>query len=101
MKHSIYILAIMIFFGAISESYCAVGEGITYQGTIRKDGAIYTGQIDAIFRITNQDGSAEYWTSGSTTVYVNGGLFRYILGSPNETQFNAIAWRDISPYIET
>ncbi|MBU4492734.1 MAG: hypothetical protein KKD69_09785, partial [Euryarchaeota archaeon] len=72
-----------------------------YQGTIRKDSAIYTGQIDAVFRITNQDGSIEYWTSGSTTVYVNGGLFRYILGSPNEAQFNAIQWLNIDPYIET
>jgi len=79
----------------------ALPQGIMYQGTLRKDGAIYTGQVNAVFRITNQDGSVEYWTSGSTSVYVNGGLFRYKLGSPNESQFNSIPWPAISPYVET
>ena len=101
MKHLIYILTIIIFFGAVSELYCAAPEGITYQGTIRKDGAIHTGQINAMFRITSQDGATEYWTSGSTTVYASGGLFRYVLGTPNEAQFNAVPWSVITPYIET
>ncbi|MCG2725878.1 MAG: dissimilatory sulfite reductase D family protein, partial [Elusimicrobia bacterium] len=67
------IFSILVLFSICGELYCAVPCGIIYQGTIRKDSAIYTGQIDAVFRITNQDGSIEYWTSGSTTVYVNGG----------------------------
>ncbi|MEW6042333.1 MAG: hypothetical protein AB1633_12515, partial [Elusimicrobiota bacterium] len=81
-------------------SSAGVPERITYQGTLRKDGAIYTGTVSMQFEITNQDGSIIYWASGSTDVYVSAGLFRYPLGTPNEPQFQAIKWYEIDPYVK-
>jgi len=82
-----------------SLAYAGAPKSITYQGTLRKAGAIYTGAVPMEFRITNADGSVIYWASGSTAVYVTAGLFRYPLGTPNEAQFAAIPWSSASPYI--
>ncbi len=79
--------------------YAGAPQRITYQGTLRKAGAIYTGTAPMEFKITNTDGSVIYWTSGSTGVYVSAGLFRYPLGTPNEAQFAAIPWGTASPYV--
>ncbi|MCX5786845.1 MAG: hypothetical protein NTX59_14275 [Elusimicrobia bacterium] len=77
----------------------AVPQGIIYQGTLRKDGAIYTGTVPMKFRITNADGGQEYWTSGSTDVAVSAGLFRYVLGTP-AGNFANIDWQTFTPYVE-
>ncbi|MDO8803472.1 MAG: hypothetical protein Q7R35_03490, partial [Elusimicrobiota bacterium] len=74
-------------------------QNIIYQGTLRHDGALYTGALPMEFNITNADGSLVYWTSGSTDVYVSGGLFKYPLGTPNEAQFDAIPWSAVTPYV--
>ena len=57
-----------IGFLAGSLAYAGAPKSITYQGTLRKAGAIYTGAVPMEFRITNADGSVVYWTSGSTSV---------------------------------
>ena len=80
--------------------FAVAPANISYQGTLRKSGILHTGSVPMEFRITSAGGVTVYWTSGSTAVYVNGGLFRYPLGTPNETQFAAIPWAGITPYVQ-
>ncbi|MBU2573448.1 MAG: hypothetical protein KKH28_05170, partial [Elusimicrobia bacterium] len=84
----------------LSAAEAAVPGKISYQGTLRKDGILYAGTVAMEFRITNSNGGTVYWTSGSTDVYVSGGLFRYTLGTPNETSFAAIQWPAIDAYMQ-
>ncbi|HCC48813.1 MAG TPA: hypothetical protein DEQ38_11965 [Elusimicrobia bacterium] len=73
---------------------------LSYQGTLRKDGRLFSGTVAMEFQITGADGTADYWHSNSTDVAVSTGLFRYPLGTPNEAAFAAIAWKDITPYVK-
>ncbi|MBI4802233.1 MAG: hypothetical protein HY796_06880 [Elusimicrobia bacterium] len=84
---------------ALSAAEAAVPGKLSYQGTLRKDGILYTGTVVMEFKITNAAGNYDYWTSGSTEIYVSGGLFRYTLGIPNEVAFAAISWGNIEPYV--
>ncbi|MDO8805777.1 MAG: hypothetical protein Q7R35_15260, partial [Elusimicrobiota bacterium] len=79
-------------------AYAATPAALSYQATLRKNGALFNGTAAMEFRVTGADGTV-YWTSGSTDVVVTAGLFRYALGSPNEAQFAAIPWGDITPYV--
>ncbi|MDA8244948.1 MAG: hypothetical protein M0025_12625, partial [Elusimicrobia bacterium] len=85
---------------AAGAAYSAAPASLSYQGTLRKDGRLFNGTAAMEFRITDQAGVTEYWTSGSTDVAVSTGLFRYALGSPNEAQFASIVWKDIAPYVQ-
>ena len=96
----LFVLAGLWMAGFSAFLSAATPQGIIYQGTLRKDGTIYTGSVPMIFTITNSGESATYWTSGSTDVYVSAGLFRYLLGTPNETNFAAIDWQAINPYLK-
>ena len=74
-----------------------------YQGTLRKRGAAFTGNATFTFRLTNQAGTEQYWTSGSTVVAVSGGLFRYPLGvtsTGGDGGFWSVPWSTGSPHIE-
>ncbi|MEK6543751.1 MAG: hypothetical protein AABZ44_04885, partial [Elusimicrobiota bacterium] len=78
----------------INVANAQVPDGITYQGTLREGGVAITGTRNMVFKITNADGSTQYWTSGSTAIYVTRGLFSLTL-SPS-----GVSWHSITPYIE-
>ena len=82
------------------QAWAASPSKVSYQGTLRKDGRLFSGTASMEFRVVNADASAEYWNSGSTAVVVSTGLFRYPLGTPNSAQFAAINWKDITPYVQ-
>ncbi|MGD9642338.1 MAG: beta strand repeat-containing protein [Elusimicrobiales bacterium] len=88
-------LAVLLSAGA----YAATPGLISYQGTLRKDGRLFSGTVTMEFKITDASGDTEYWSSGSTDVVVSTGLFRYPLGTPDEAAFALIAWKDITPYV--
>ena len=85
---------------ALASASAAVPERISYQGTLRKDGILFSGTVPMEFRVTNANGGIVYWTSSSTDVVVSGGLFRYTLGSPNEAAFEAVQWNQVDAYVQ-
>ena len=92
--------AVLIFLGFCAAASAAVPGALSYQGTLRNNGALVTATVAMEFRITSADGLTQYWTSDSTNVAVSAGLFRYTLGTPNAAQFAAIPWKDITPYVQ-
>ena len=99
-RYGAALAALLIFSGLCARTDAAVPGTLSYQGTLRNNGALVTGTVAMEFRITSADGVTQYWTSGSTNVPVSAGLFRYALGIPNEAQFAAIPWKDITPYVQ-
>jgi len=99
-RYGAALAALLIFSGLCARTHAAVPGTLSYQGTLRNNGALVTGTVAMEFRITSADGLTQYWTSGSTNVPVSAGLFRYALGIPNEAQFAAIPWKDITPYVQ-
>jgi len=89
----------ILFLTGINKLWSAPDKSIVYQGTLRKDGKVITGNVNMEFNIVDDSGNKVYWTSGSTVVYVNRGLFRYKIGIDNKAQFDNIPWGDITPYI--
>ena len=83
-------LAVLLLSGG---AYAATPGLISYQGTLRKDGRLFSGTVPMVFSITDASGDTEYWSSGSTGVVVSTGLFRYPLGTPNEAAFALIRGR--------
>ncbi len=73
---------------------------ILYQGSLTQNGAPVSGSVSMTLRLSSCDGASQYWTSGSTTVSVANGLFRYPLGTPNESAFQAIDWAQAAPCVE-
>ncbi|MBI4351407.1 MAG: hypothetical protein HY550_08210 [Elusimicrobia bacterium] len=101
IKHGLAAAAALAFlFLAGVQTFAASPAQVSYQGTLRKNGVLFSGTAAMEFRITNADGSAVYWASGSTDVVVSTGLFRYALGSPNEVDFGNIVWKEITPYVQ-
>lgn len=97
------LVASLIALALALEPAFAAPQKILYQGTLRRSGAIFSGDAAFLFRITDEAGSAQYWTSGSTVVAVTGGLFRYPLGVTSaglDGGFPAIDWANITPYVE-
>ncbi|NLH39840.1 MAG: hypothetical protein GX445_07240, partial [Elusimicrobia bacterium] len=94
----ISVLVAILFLTGNNKLWSAPDKSIIYQGTLRKDGKVITGNVKMEFKIVDGSGT-EYWTSGSTVVYVNRGLFRYQIGIDNKDVFNSIPWGDITPYI--
>lgn len=83
-----------VFLAAHIAGAAAVPGQITYQGTLRDNGVPVTGPKTMIFRITDQAGTAVYWSSGQTMVNVDRGYFATAL-SPT-----GVNWQNITPYIE-
>ncbi|MFA5161834.1 MAG: hypothetical protein WC421_06275, partial [Elusimicrobiales bacterium] len=81
-------------------SFAAPPEGVTYQGTLRSNSAVFNGKTHMVFRITDHTGGPTYWTSGEVEVTVSKGVFRYILGLKNPAVFASINWQAIDPYLE-
>ena len=101
IKHGIAAAAALVLLLITGPAIFAASPGrVSYQGTLRKNGILFSGATTMQFRLTNADGSSVYWTSGSTDVVVSTGLFRYALGSPNEVDFAAISWKEITPYVQ-
>ena len=71
----------------------SVPNQITYQGTLKQVGLPATGTYIMQFRLTNADGTTQYWTSGDVSVSVNNGLFSTLLNPTAD-------WQNLSPYIE-
>lgn len=92
--------AALAILAAAPQAWAASPSKVSYQGTLRKDGRLFSGTASMEFRVVNADASTEYWNSGSTDVVVSTGLFRYPLGTPNSAQFAAIAWKDVTPYVQ-
>lgn len=101
IKHGLAAAAALAFlFITGVQTFAAPPGQVSYQGTLRKNGVLFSGAAAMEFRVTNADGSVVYWTSGSTDVVVSTGLFRYGLGSPDEAGFAAIVWKEINPYVQ-
>lgn len=64
---------------------------ITYQGTLKERGVPVNGSRTMLFRLTNENGSRVYWSSGNIPVTVTQGLFAAIL-SPS-----SIDWQQEDP----
>ncbi|MCX5787252.1 MAG: hypothetical protein NTX64_01905, partial [Elusimicrobia bacterium] len=97
--------AFLLAFVAPAHAASSTPQQFVYQGTLRRSGAIYTGTATFNFSIFDAPvGGSLYWTSGSTVVYVSGGLFRYPLGVPGPTgtaaSLSSINWGAITPYVE-
>jgi len=101
IKHGIAAAAALALLLVTGAAVFAASPGrVSYQGTLRKNGVLFSGTTQMEFRITNADASVSYWNSGSTDVVVSTGLFRYPLGSPNESTFDSIVWKEITPYVQ-
>jgi microcystin-dependent protein len=72
----------------------AMPSEINYQGTLKEKGLPADGTHQMLFRLTNQDGTQVYWSSGQMAVTVTKGLFSARL-SPT-----GVDWETISPYME-
>ncbi len=92
-------IVVAALFAACGVASAAVPGLISYQGTLRKDGRLFSGTVPMEFYITDVSGASRYWDSGSTDIVVSTGLFRYQLGASNGAQFAAIDWKDITPYV--
>ncbi len=72
----------------------AIPSSITYQGALKQSGLPASGNKNMLFRITNQDGTQVYWSSGNMSVPVSNGLFSAHV-SPT-----GVDWQNVTPYIE-
>lgn len=88
-------LLIAMFFATNAQA--AVPQSFNYQGRLKKDAKAVSDWKWFEFRLTNENGSTQYWTSGSTRIYVTNGMFRYTLGPIEGLDWGAAA---VEPYIE-
>ena len=79
---------------SLAVSAGTIPSSITYQGSLKQQGLPATGTKNMLFRITNVDGTQVYWSSTSTPVTVNNGLFSAHV-SPI-----GVDWENVTPYIE-
>lgn len=96
---SIIIFTLMLFlfmFSFFPDVCAATPQEINYQGKLVLSGALVNNANQSIkFRITNSDGSTQYYTTGNVTVSVVNGLFTYVLDTSSITN-----WDSITPYLE-
>ena len=62
-----------------------------YQGRLKKDSKAVSDFRYFRFRLTDDGGASEYYTSGSTRIYVTNGLFNYKVGPLDGVDFAANA----------
>ena len=79
---------------ALAAPAWAIPSSITYQGTLKQSGLPASGNKNMLFRITNQDGTKVYWSSGNMPVSIANGLFSAHI-SPT-----GVDWQNLVPYIE-
>ncbi|MFC1522607.1 hypothetical protein ACFL6Y_09380 [Elusimicrobiota bacterium] len=78
----------------------SIPQEVNYQGQLKESGVFVDEAKTFIFRITNEDGTTEYWTSGSTQITVTSGIFNYRIGADNAASFSSVDWNSITPYLE-
>lgn len=78
-----------------SSALAVVPSTITYQGSLKEYGEPVNRTVSMEFRLTNEDGSQLYWTSGPTSVDVREGLYRVELAP------TGVDWTNVSPFMET
>src|SRR5258708_33449513 len=83
-----------VLFSASVAWTASIPSQITYQGTLKEKGAPGNGSKTMFFRITNQNGTQVYWSSGNQSVTVSSGIFSTQL-SPT-----GVDWQNVAPYIE-
>ncbi len=86
--------AFLLSLCAFTLASAAAPADITYQGSLTDNGVSVNATKTMSFRLTNQDGTVEYWSSGAKNVVVTNGVFHVKL-TPT-----GVAWHDIAPYIE-
>lgn len=91
MKRWIWVLGVGLLAG---RPLWAIPTAITYQGALKDKGAPATGTRQMSFRITNQDGTQVYWSSGQQSVQVANGLFS------TKITPTGIDWEAVTPYLE-
>lgn len=79
---------------AVSAWAGVVPSQITYQGTLKQSGVAANGTYTMTFRLTDNGGLTQYWSSGPMPVTVSQGLFSALL-SPT-----GVDWQNVTPYIE-
>jgi len=99
MKFTTVVMSLVVIGLAGSGSLLqAIPSEITYQGTLREKGvpvnAPAPGGKKMQFRITNQNGTQVYWSSGDLTRPVYNGLFSATLAP------TGVSWETITPYME-
>src|SRR5262245_11133695 len=72
----------------------AIPTTINYQGTLKEKSLPANGTKKMIFRITDQNGTSVYWSSGQLDIPVTNGLFAAQI---NPT---GVSWETVTPYIE-
>jgi hypothetical protein len=83
-----------MLFTATAAWTAGIPAQITYQGTLKQTGAPANGTKTMFFRITSQDGTQVYWSSGNKSVTVSNGLFATQLAP------SGVDWQNVTPYIE-
>lgn len=89
-----YGLVSALLFAGITVFAGAIPSQINYQGALKESGVPVNGTRTMLFRLTNADGSAVYWSSGNTAVTVTQGLFSTLL-SPT-----GVDWQNVMPFVE-
>ncbi len=89
------IIQLSLLFGIVVIGSAGVPNTITYQGSLKQNGAPVNGTYPVEIRITNAAGTEIYWTSGNRNVDITEGLYRIELTTPT------VDWANKDPYIET
>jgi len=95
LRQRIRNLSFVVFLSSSCSLLLATPTSITYQGSLKQNGALVNGTYTMSFNITNVDGSQVYWPSGPMSVLVQEGLYRVELTPIN------VDWANIDPYIQT
>ena len=97
-KRSFLFIIIVVFLSSLS---LAVPQKINYQGKLLDDGIPVNGDKQMIFSIYDAlTGGNQLWSSGVQTVTVVNGLFNYVLGEHNPSDFASINWGEVAAYLE-
>ena len=79
---------------SLTPTLWAIPSAINYQGTLKEKTLPANGTKKMLFRITDQNGTQVYWSSGQLLIPVMNGLFSAQL-TPT-----GVSWETITPYIE-
>ncbi|MFW6129924.1 MAG: phage baseplate protein [Atribacterota bacterium] len=92
-KKIIFALSFLVIF-LVAQVLASTPQQINYQGILREEGSPVNGERDFVFKITNKDGSIEYYSSPRKTLTVENGIFHSTI-TPT-----GVNWENIEPYIE-
>jgi hypothetical protein len=88
-------MAVVVWIGiALAVQAGSIPSSITYQGSLKQSGLPASGNMNMLFRITSQDGTQVYWSSGNMQVSVTNGLFSAHISPAG------VDWQNVTPYME-